>query len=106
MWPPNKLLDLLGITLPIINAPMAGLATVELAAAVSGAGGLGSLGASASTPAGLRREITRVRAITDKPININFFCHDDIVADETVHRRWHERLRPFRTALGLNSDSM
>ncbi len=62
MWPSTKLLDLLGVTLPIISAPMAGLATVELAAAVPGAGGLGSLGASASTPEDLRRDITRFRA--------------------------------------------
>lgn len=44
IWPNQRLLDLLGIDLPIIQAPMAGLATSAMAAAVAEVGGLGSLG--------------------------------------------------------------
>ena len=49
-WKSNKLTELLGIELPIIQAPMAGSTTPELAAAVTNAGGLGSLGCAFMTP--------------------------------------------------------
>lgn len=105
MWP-NKLLDLLRIELPIIQAPMAGLATVELAAGVSDAGGLGSLGLSMATPDAMRAAISQFRSLTNKPINANFFCHEDVPFDEADHRAWHDRLAPYRLELGLNSDGM
>jgi nitronate monooxygenase len=82
MWPNTTLLGLLGIELPIIQAPMAGTATVELAAAVSAAGGLGSLGLSMASPEQARAEITRFRTLTNRPINVNFFCHEDLPIDE------------------------
>ena len=57
----------LGITYPIIQAPMAGTSTPALAAAVSNAGGLGSLGIGANTVAQARQMIKDTRALTDKP---------------------------------------
>ena len=62
---PNSLLTLLGIQYPIIQAPMAGTATVALAAAVSNAGGLGSLGLGGSTVEQARADIQALKQATD-----------------------------------------
>ncbi len=70
----NALLERLGIELPLIQAPMAGSDTPELAAAVSNAGGLGSLGVAYQTPEQIRESIRQVRARTDRPFNINLFA--------------------------------
>jgi nitronate monooxygenase len=106
MWPDLKLIDLLGIEVPIIQAPMAGFATVELAAGVSEAGGLGSLGLSAAAPEDMRSEVKRFRALTKKPLNMNFFCHEDSPFDTPKHLAWHEKLAPYRQEFGLNSNAM
>ena len=71
----NDFLRELGITHPIIQAPMAGgPSTPELVAAVANAGGLGSLGSAYSTPEQITSEIKKVRALTDKPFNVNLFA--------------------------------
>jgi nitronate monooxygenase len=71
----SDLLRDLGITHPLIQAPMAGgPSTPELVAAVSNAGGLGSLGSAYSTPEQITADIQKVRALTDKPCNVNLFA--------------------------------
>ncbi|PID60588.1 MAG: nitronate monooxygenase [Gammaproteobacteria bacterium] len=90
----NRLLEQLGLLHPIIQAPMAGVATPELAAAVSQAGGLGSLGLGANTPDAARKAIGATQALTDRPINANCFCHARPVIDETHERYWLELLAP------------
>ncbi|ANU10427.1 2-nitropropane dioxygenase [Planococcus antarcticus DSM 14505] len=73
----TKVTELLGIRYPIIQGGLAYLAYAELAAAVSNAGGLGQITAmSLSTPEELRREIQKVRALTDKPFGVNFAIGD------------------------------
>ncbi len=75
----NGLLQALGIEHPVIQAPMGGgPSTPELVAAVSIAGGLGSLGAAYQTPEEIARDIRRVRALSDRPFNVNLFAggHD------------------------------
>jgi NAD(P)H-dependent flavin oxidoreductase YrpB (nitropropane dioxygenase family) len=72
----NPLLDALGIDLPIIQAPMAGVSTPAMAAAVTKAGGLGSLGVGATDAEGARTMITAVRKMTTGPLNVNLFCHE------------------------------
>ena len=69
----GTLLRTLGIGLPIIQAPMAGVSTPSMAAAVSNAGGLGSLGVAAVGFEAARRMIADVRALTDRPFNVNVF---------------------------------
>ena len=69
------LLTRLEMLKPIIQAPMAGVSTPEMAAAVSNAGGLGSLGIGASTIVQARQMIEATRQLTDKPFNVNVFCH-------------------------------
>jgi nitronate monooxygenase len=96
----GALLNLLGIAKPIIQAPMAGVSTPELAAAVSNAGGLGSLGVGAMNAEGARKAIRATRALTDKPFNINVFCHQPAHADEAVERAWSEWLAPAFAQFG------
>src|ERR1700745_3368674 len=77
MWPRNTLTDRLGLDCPIILAPMAGATTPELAAAVSNAGGLGSLGVATSPMDAAEAQVTAFRALSNRSLNINFFCHVD-----------------------------
>jgi nitronate monooxygenase len=71
----NVLLKLLGIEHPIIQGPMGGgPSTPELVAAVSNAGGLGSLGAAYLTPDQITDAIRRIRALTSRPFNVNLFA--------------------------------
>ena len=67
--------QLLGIELPIIQAPMAGVQDHALAVAVSNAGGLGSLPCAMLGLDALRDELAALRAQTENPFNVNFFCH-------------------------------
>jgi nitronate monooxygenase len=71
----NELLKKLGIEHPIIQGPFGGgPSTPELTAAVSNAGGLGSLGAAYQTPDQITETIRRIRALTDRPFQVNLFA--------------------------------
>ncbi|KGE78873.1 NAD(P)H-dependent flavin oxidoreductase [Halomonas salina] len=94
MTSPNPLTDRLGIQ-PLIQAPMAGVATPELAAAVSNAGGLGSLGIGASGVDKARAMIERTRALTPRPFNVNVFCHAPAVRDPAREAAWLSHLAPL-----------
>jgi NAD(P)H-dependent flavin oxidoreductase YrpB (nitropropane dioxygenase family) len=63
----TRICDLFGIEHPIISAPMAGSAGGELAAAVSEAGGLGTIGGSGAGPDWLQEQIALVRNRTTRP---------------------------------------
>lgn len=86
MWNQTTVSKQLHLRYPIIQAPMAGgCTTPELVAAVSNAGGLGSLGAGYMTPDDLRESIRKIRVLTSKPFSVNLFIpekhyatHDDI----------------------------
>jgi nitronate monooxygenase len=72
----TSLCDLLGIELPIISAPMGpDISGQELVAAVSGAGGLGTMQAQFHPPHLLREAMHRVRSLTDKPFGVGFVLH-------------------------------
>jgi nitronate monooxygenase len=90
----NSFLHQLGIELPIIQAPMAGVDTPAMAAAVSSAGALGSLGVGAVDAETTRRLIAEVRSLTDRPFNINVFCQRPAVVDAVRDSAWLDRLRP------------
>ncbi|MFL9966553.1 nitronate monooxygenase [Paraburkholderia sediminicola] len=98
----RALLHLLGIDKPIVQAPMAGVSTPALAAAVSNAGGLGSLGVGAMNAEGARKVITETRALTAKPFNINVFCHQPAQADTAVERQWLNWLAPYFKEYGAS----
>ncbi len=71
----NELLHKLGVEHPIIQAPMAGgPGTPELVAAVSNAGGLGSVGAAYLTPDQITDAMRRVQALTSRPFSVNLFA--------------------------------
>ncbi|WP_346352079.1 nitronate monooxygenase [Oceanimonas sp. AH20CE76] len=84
----------------IIQAPMAGVSTPALAAAVSNAGGLGSLGLGASSVAVARKQIEQLQALTDKPFNVNVFCHAPAQRDDAVEAAWLVYLQPLFTEQG------
>ncbi|MDR5881956.1 nitronate monooxygenase [Caballeronia sp. LZ032] len=90
----NPLTSLLGIRTPIIQAPMAGVSTPALAAAVSEAGGLGSLGVGAMNAEGARKVIRETRALTARPFNVNVFCHAPSTAHVAVEKAWTDWLAP------------
>ena len=90
----NPLLRKLGISLPIIQAPMAGTSTPALAAAVSNAGGLGSLGIGAMSAENARATIAKTRAATNHPFNVNLFCHRPPQHEPEREAGWIARLAP------------
>jgi nitronate monooxygenase len=102
MWPDRRLLDLLKIEHPVVQAPMAGAMDWELAAAVSEAGGLGSLPCAMLKPEQVLEQVEKIRGRTEKPININFFCHKPPRADNAREAAWRDRLAPYYRELGLD----
>lgn len=102
MWPKTHLTDLLGNEHPIIQAPMAGSTTVELVAAVCNAGGIGSMGYSETPTETIREDAEKIRRLTNKPFNLNFFAHDTPVSKPDVVESARERLKPFYSEVGLS----
>lgn len=102
MWPDTRLLDLCGIDVPIVQAPMAGAMDAELVIAACEGGALGSLPCAMLSPEKMREEVARIRARVTRPFNLNFFCHTPLPADPTRMAAWRERLAPEYAALGLD----
>jgi nitronate monooxygenase len=102
MWPDRRLIDLFGIEHPIVQAPMAGAMDVDLAAEVAVAGGLGSLPAGMLSREGLRDQFAKFRARTDKPVNVNFFCHQPPELSNAREARWRDRLAPYYHEFGID----
>ncbi|ASM72071.1 MULTISPECIES: NAD(P)H-dependent flavin oxidoreductase [Roseobacteraceae] len=92
------ILTRLNIRAPIIQAPMAGVSTPALAAAVSNAGGLGSIGVGATDAAGARAMIDATRALTDRAFNVNLFVHARPTPDPAREAAWLDALRPLFAA--------
>ncbi|HWW12842.1 MAG TPA: nitronate monooxygenase, partial [Brevundimonas sp.] len=90
---------------PIIQAPMAGTSTPEMAAAVSNAGGLGSIAIGSVDVETARAQVRTTRALTDGPFNVNVFCHDPAEADPVRNARWIESLRPLFADFGAEPPS-
>ena len=98
--------DLLNIQLPIIQAPMAGVQDSALAVAVSNAGGLGSLPCAMLSPDAMRSEISAIRTQTDKPFNVNFFCHTPPLFSAEREAAWRSVLSPYFEELGIDAGSI
>jgi nitronate monooxygenase len=101
-WPTTRLLDLLDIELPIIQAPMAGAHGAELVAAVSAAGALGSLPCAMHTPESARSDVSAIRKATNRAFQMNFFCHQAPKPDPAAEDRWRKRLAGYRAELGVD----
>ena len=102
MWPNRKLIELLGIEVPIIQAPMAGASGSAMAAAVSVAGGLGSLPCAMLSADKIRAELGAIRQHTTYPVNLNFFCHTLLRPDPKQEAAWQARLAVYYEELALD----
>jgi nitronate monooxygenase len=98
----HRLTELLGVELPLVQAPMAGVQLSALTVAVSNTGALGSLPCAMLTPDALRQELAAIRAGTGRPFNVNFFCHTPPAADAAREAAWRAALAPYYGQLGLD----
>ena len=100
-----NLLDMLGLAHPIIQAPMAGVSTPEMAAVVSNAGALGSIAVGAIDASAARAMIDAVRERTDRPFNVNLFVHAPARSQPEVEQRWIDTLAPLFADYGAQPPS-
>jgi len=98
--------ELLGTVLPIIQAPMAGVQGSALAVAVSNAGGLGSLPCAMLSLDAMRAELAAIKAQTDKPFNVNFFCHVPPTPDSERERAWRAKLLPYYDEFAIDANTI
>ena len=98
---PASFLRTLQLRLPIVQGPMTGSDTPALAAAVSGAGGLGMIGAGSYSPAAITEAAAEVRRRTDQPFGINLFVQETPTPDAATVAQALERLAPLYAELGL-----
>ena len=98
--------QLLGIELPIIQAPMAGVQGSALAVAVSNAGGLGSLPCALLGLDAIRGELSAIAAQTAKPVNVNFFCHTPPAFNAERDAIWKAALSPYYRAFGIDPETI
>jgi nitronate monooxygenase len=102
MWPQRRLNELFKIEHPLILAPMAGLGTAELAASVCAGGGLGSISCALQGPEAAAKAIRDLQAMTDRPINVNFFCHRQASQAPIREHAWYRRLSPYYREMGID----
>ena len=96
-----RLAEFLGVDIPIVQAPMAGVQNWELALAVAEAGGLGSIPCGMLSPFAIEQEIKQFTKRSNKPYNLNFFCHHMPEPDELVEERWLDRLSKYYDELAV-----
>jgi nitronate monooxygenase len=101
----KRFTDLVGVELPIIQAPMAGSSDADLAVAVSEAGGLGSLPCAMLSAEQVRSSYQTIRQRTNRPINLNFFCHRDPSFDPDRERRWRDVLSRYYAEFGIDAST-
>jgi len=98
----KRFIDLVGITLPIIQSPMAGAQDHRLAIAVSKAGGLGSLPCAMLSTSDIESELSKFRLGSNGPVNLNFFCHKPTPTDASRDQAWKQRMAMFYTEYGID----
>jgi nitronate monooxygenase len=96
-----SLVERLQLTVPLIQAPMAGVSTPQLAGAVSNAGALGSIGLGALQTEAARQEIRALKALTSHAFNVNVFCHEPKPSNPAVDAAWLRYLQPCFQSLGI-----
>ena len=105
-WPDRRLLELLRLEVPIIQAPMAGADSVALARSVSSTGALGSLACALLSPDGVREAARALRQGMDAPIHLNFFCHTMSVLDSAANETWKNFLQSHYERLELDIEAV
>src|SRR5690349_2026481 len=103
MWPRTDFIQLLGITHPVIQAPMSGFTPPALAAAVCNAGGLGSIGCAGIPTMTVRDQVTALRQATNRPFLLNFFVHAPPRLDPGATARMRARLSAYFDEFGLGA---
>jgi nitronate monooxygenase len=98
-WRDRRLIDRLGLSLPIVQAPMAGAGGTALAIAARTAGALGSLPCAMLTPEEIVTQAAMVRAAGSGPINLNFFCHE--LPEAFDDSAWREALTLYYVEYGV-----
>lgn len=102
MWKDTRLIDLLQIEHPIIQAPMAGASTPQMAAASANAGCLGSLGCAMMSAEVYTKTFQQTRALTNGALNMNFFCHAEPKIDADKVQKIESILTPYYEELGID----
>lgn len=105
-WTDRRILDLLGIHHPILQAPMAGVQRSALAIAVAEAGALGAVPCSMLRPDEIRDEVAAIRRAGHTTFNLNFSCHRPPTPDPAREAAWRRRLAPYSAELGLDPASI
>ncbi len=101
----DHLMQTLGVSLPILQAPMAGADSIEMCVCVSEAGGLGALACALMSPDGVKQSVEHIRSQTEKPFNLNFFCHNIEPDDAAREAAWRAQLKPYYDESGLPADA-
>ncbi|WZP01097.1 nitronate monooxygenase (plasmid) [Isosphaeraceae bacterium EP7] len=96
----NDLARKLGIRIPVIQAPMAGVSTTQMAAAVSNASGLGSIGVGNLDAEAACEMVRALWSLTDRPFNVNVFCHPPAIHEPQREAAWLSRLEPLFARYG------
>ncbi|WP_419146893.1 NAD(P)H-dependent flavin oxidoreductase [Pseudoalteromonas 'SMAR'] len=99
------LTELLGISIPMIQAPMAGVQNWRLAAAAANAGALGSIPCGMLSPNQVVDEIEAFRENASGPYNLNFFCHDMPERNPYQMENWLKKLSPYYKVLDLKPNT-
>jgi nitronate monooxygenase len=100
-WRDRRLIDLFGVTAPIVQAPMAGAAGEALAIAAIRGGALGSLPCALLSPDQICAQVAAVRAAVTGPINLNFFCHE--MPARVDDAAWRAALQPYYREYGVGA---
>jgi nitronate monooxygenase len=101
----RSLTSRLGVEALLLQAPMAGAQDARLALAVCAAGGIGSLPGAMLTPEALAQQLRLLATGTDRPWNVNFFCHTPPTPDPARETAWRQALAPYYAEAGLAPDT-
>ncbi|MGH8445661.1 MAG: NAD(P)H-dependent flavin oxidoreductase [Solimonas sp.] len=105
-WPDRRIIDLLKIEHPILQAPMAGAQLSPLAIAATKGGALGALPCAMLSAEQTRREFAAFRAAAPgAPLNVNFFCHAPPAGNPLALDGWKATLLPYYAELGVPANA-
>jgi nitronate monooxygenase len=105
MWPDRRLLDLFGIDVPIVQAPMAGAQDVDVMIGAAEGGALASLPCAMIAAEKAREQVGIFRQRISAPLSMNFFCHTAVALDPAREAGWRKRLQAYYKELGLDPDA-
>lgn len=102
MWPDRRIQELFAIDVPIVQAPMAGATSAQMVIGAARAGALGSLPCAMLDVGQVREHCAQIRAQTEAPLHLNFFCHATPPPDPAREAGWRQRLAGYYREYGLD----